>query len=262
MSRYQYWQYIVDEDGRPLEGVNIRFYLNDNPNVEADIFISPTLGAPTKTSIVDLESDENGYFEFWVGDEFESIGGYSATQRFRLTWERAGILEGAIDNIDIFPMVFSVDESDQSGLTSAQRNKLISNALAFKWDNHVNSTFASSPHGLQPVDWTDDTDDTYNKLINNSILNYVFSVIASAGTVSLGVSGAAARYFTIESWNAYGEYFYIDILHGLGRNYPAVQVVEQSTGNVLIPYHIVSINSNTTRIWVSREFVAEVTIIG
>jgi hypothetical protein len=261
MSRYQYWQYIVDEEGRPLEGVNIRFYLSDDPNTEADIFLSPTLGAPTKSSIADIESDGDGFFEFWVGDEFETVGGYVSSQRFRITWERAGILLGYIDNIDIFPPVFQVDETDNSSLTTDLRNKLISNSLAYEWDAHVNSTYEDQPHDLEPVDYTSE-DTTYNKLVNNSMLNYLFSVLSSGGTTSIGVSGAAARYFTVTSWTAYGDYYYTDILHALGNEYPIVQVIEQSTKDKMMPYRIVSINSNTTRIWVSSTFNAEITIIG
>lgn len=261
MSRYQYWQYVVDEEGRPMEGVNIRVYLNDNPNTEADVFVHPYLGSPTKTSIADLETNGDGYFEFWVGDEFETLGGYASTQRFRLTWERAGILLGSIDNIDIFPPVFQVDETDGSSLTKDQRNKLISNKLAYDWEAHVNSTYASEPHNFQPVDWND-TDTTYNKLVSNSMMNYVFSVLASAGTLSIDASGAVGRYSTVLSWTPDGDYYRTDILHNLGREYPAVQVSETTTKEMVVPRKVESLNANSTRIWVSDTFNAEITIIG
>lgn len=262
MSRYHYWQYVVDEDGRPLQGVNIRIYLNDNPNTEADIFVHPYLGSPTKSSVTDLETNGDGYFEFWVGDEFENLGGYSSSQRFRLTWERAGILLGAIDNIDIFPPVFQVDETDASSLTADQRNKLISNRLAYGWENHINSTYADEPHDLQPVDWNDATDNTYNKLVSNQLMNYVFSVLASAGTLSIDASGAVGRYVYVLSWTPNGDYYYTDILHNLGREYPAVQVVKTSTNEWVIPRKIESTSTNSVRVWVSEQFDAEITIIG
>jgi len=261
LSRYHYWQYVVDEEGRPLEGVNIRVYLNDNPNTEADIFVHPYLGSPTKTSIVDLESDGNGFFEFWIGDEYEIVGGYTASQRFRLVWERAGILLGEIDNIDVFPPVFQVDETDNTSLTKDQRNKLISNALAFKWDNHVNSTYEAEPHDLQAVDWND-TDDTYNKLVSNSMMNYVFSVLSSAGTISIDASAAVARYFSTTSWTSDSGYYRTDLTHNLGRQFPIVQIVDTSTGYQVHPRRIESINNNTTRVWVSSTFNAEITILG
>ena len=262
MSRYHYWQYVVDEDGRPLQNVNIRVYLNNNPNTEADIFVHPYLGSPTKSSVTDLETNGDGYFEFWVGDEFETLGGYSSTQRFRLTWERAGILLGSIDNIDIYPPVFQVDETDSSSLTSDQRNKLISNKLAYGWQTHINSTYVDQPHDLQPVDWNDSTDDTYNKLVSNSIMSYVFSVLASAGTLSIDASGAVARYYNILTWSPQGGYYYADILHGLGREYPSIQVANTSTLEKVMPRKIESLSVDSVRIWVSTQFNAEITVIG
>lgn len=261
MARYHYWQYVVDEDGRPLEGVNIRIYLNDNPNTEADIFTHPYLGSPTKSSITDLESDGNGYFEFWVGDEFETLGGYSSTQKFRLTWQRAGILLGEIDNIDIFPPVFQVDETDNTSLTADQRNKLISNRLAYRWETHRTSTYVDQPHDIEPVDWTD-TDTTYNKLVSNSLMNYVFSVLASAGTLSIDASGAIGRYYEVLTWTPSDDYFYVDLTHGIGREYPAVQVTETTDSTRVMPQRVQSLSSNSLRIWVSEQFDAEITIIG
>jgi len=29
MARVHYWQYIVDSEGRPMEDIEVRFYLND-----------------------------------------------------------------------------------------------------------------------------------------------------------------------------------------------------------------------------------------
>ena len=252
----------MDEDGRPLQSVNIRVYLNDNPNTEADIFVHPYLGSPTKSSVTDLETNGDGYFEFWIGDEFETLGGYSSNQRFRLTWDRAGILLGAIDNIDIFPPVFQVDETDNTSLTSDQRNKLISNSLAYGWQQHINSTYATMPHDFQPVDWNDATDNTYNKLVSNSLMTYVFSVLASAGTLSIEASGAVARYYSILTWSPNSGYYYTDILHNLGREYPIVQVSNLSNNEKVMPRKVESIDDNSLRIWVSTQFNAEITIIG
>ena len=112
MARIHYWQYIVDDQGRPLQDVNIRLYLSDNPTQEADIFTHHALGAPTTTSIALLKTNGDGFFELWVGDEFENVGGYVSTQKFKLVWQRAGIQIGSISNIDVYPPVFKVDETD------------------------------------------------------------------------------------------------------------------------------------------------------
>ena len=59
MARIHYWQYIVDEEGRPLENVNVRFYLSDNPTQQADIFTHPELGAATITSVANIQTGRN-----------------------------------------------------------------------------------------------------------------------------------------------------------------------------------------------------------
>jgi hypothetical protein len=54
MARYHYWQYIVDEEGTPLDNVEIRFYLSDGTgigSVEASIYRNPSTGAITTTSL-------------------------------------------------------------------------------------------------------------------------------------------------------------------------------------------------------------------
>ena len=38
MARIHYWQYIADEDGKPISGVNILFYLQGT-TTEANIYI-------------------------------------------------------------------------------------------------------------------------------------------------------------------------------------------------------------------------------
>jgi len=262
MARVHYWQYIVDSEGRPLEGVEIRFYLNDNPSQEADIFINPAIGSPTTTSEGDVKTDGNGYFEFWVGDEFEPLGGYVSTQKFRLTWQRAGILLGQVNNIDLFPPVFKVDETDNVSSTRDDKNKLISNALAYKWDSHVTSVVpASSPHGLLPVN-PESASTEANKLVSNSLLNFILSAISSAGTISIAASAAVERNFTITSWTPSGSDYYSNLDHFIGRQYPIVQVREIPSRELIMPKRIVSVDVNKVRLFVSSDIDAEVTIVG
>ena len=263
MARVHYWQYIVDEEGRPLEGVNVRFYLNDNPTQQADIFTHPTLGASTYTSSADIKTDGNGFFEFWIGDEFETLAGYSAVQKFRLTWERAGILIGQINNIDIFPPLFQVDETDGTSSTKNEKNKTVSNYLAYTWDNHVNSTYSSTvpPHDILPVDNTSN-DVTINKLVSNSLTNYILSAIASAGTLSIESTAAVERNFQVTSWSTSGSNYYANISHFIGREYPIVQLRFTDTKFVYNPIRIASINTNTLRILVSENKSSEITVIG
>ena len=261
MSRIHYWQYIVDEEGRPLENVDIRFYLSDNPTEEADIFTHASLGAPTSTSDANIKTDGNGFFEFWIGDEFENVGGYVSTQKFKLTWQRAGILIGSISNIDVFPPVLKVDETDNSSSTKNVKNKLVSNALAYKWNTHVDANIDSNPHNFTPVDNTK-TDEIYNKLVSNSLMNYIFSAIASAGTLSIAATGAVERRFNITSWSSSADAYYTIINHFIGREYPVIQVHKTDNNFQFYPKKVKSLDENSLELWVSEDINTTVTVIG
>ena len=267
MARIHYWQYIVDDQGRPLQDVNVRLYLSDNPTQEADIFTHHALGAPTITSTTNLKTDDNGFFELWIGDEFENIGGYVSTQKFKLVWQRAGIQIGSISNIDVFPPVFKVDETDNISSTVTDKNKTISNELAYGWDTHVDTGIAGTPHDFNSVD-TNKTDTVYNKLVSNSLMNYILSAIASAGTLSIAATGAVERSFTVTSWTASAGAYYTVLSHFIGRQYPVLQVSHASdvAGGLADfrydPLKVKSLNTNQIELWVSENRHAEVTIIG
>lgn len=262
MARLHYWQYIVDEEGRPLEDVNIRWYLNDNPTQEADIFTHPTLGATTTTSTADIQTDGNGFFQMWIGDEFEDLGGYAATQKFRLTWERAGILIGSIPNIDVFPPLFQVDETDSTSSTTEDKNKTISNTLAYKWDTHADSTHENSePHDFVPVDDTKQ-DTIFNKMVSNNLMNYILSAIASAGTLSIESTAAVERNFTVTSWSASGIDYYTNLNHFIGRQYPIVQIRDSVNELMIQPKKVIAIDENTIRLFLSDNPTVEVTVVG
>lgn len=262
MARLHYWQYIVDNEGRPLKDVTIRFYLADQLYQEAEIYTHPSLGAATTTSSADIKTDSNGFFEFWVGDEFETLGGYEATQKFQLTWQKAGIMLGTLDNIDIYPTVFQVDQTDNSSSTKDEKNKLVSNQLAYNWENHrTQNVPTSQPHDMQPVDRTD-TNTTKNKLVSNNLINYLLALATSAGTVSIGASAATERNFSVTSWTASGDLYKVDLNHFIGRQYPLVQVRIASSKLKMEPAKIKSIDTDTIRLFVANEFNAEVTIVG
>ena len=261
MARVHYWQYILDEDGRPLENVEIRFYLNDNPTQEADIFTDPALGISTTTSEAEIETNGDGFFEFWVGDEFEEISGYSATQKFFLTWSRAGIYSGSINNIDVFPPIFTVDEEDNTSVTKDDKNKLISNELGFKWESHVDAGIGGAPHSFEPVD-TSDGNTTKNKLVSNSLISFLLTALASAGTLSIEASAAVERQFTVTSWSPSGDGFYTNIDHFIGNQYPIVQLRDTDTEKQFIASRIVSVNSNTIRVFIAEEVNSNITVVG
>jgi hypothetical protein len=261
MARIHYWQYIVDEEGRPLENVDIRWYLSDDPTTEAEIFTHPTLGGITTTSTANMQTDGNGFVEFWVGDVFETLGGYEANQKFKLSWQRAGILLGEIDEIDVLPPIFTVDETDNSSNERNVKNKLVSNRLAYKWDTHVDSLAGAKPHGFEPVDTTKD-DDVYNKLVSNSLINYLLSALSSAGTISIEASAAIERQFTVSSWTTSGDDYYVNLNHFLNNSYPIVQVQNNVTYDKYVPKKVVSLDSNSIRIFVSENTNSRITVVG
>lgn len=271
MARYHYWQFIVDEEGSPLDSVEIRFYLSDQPTVEASIFLNPTTGAITTTSQADLKTDANGFFEFWVGDPWEVEGGYDHTQKFRLEWFKAGIVAGLIDPVDIFPPLPSVDETitGQTIGEKEKKNKLISNALAYRWNQHIDQPVPSaSPHDIQPVVHCD-TDNEFNKVVSNRLINQMFQGALSAGTISLDAS-AADMFTALVSATASGGIFVLtnppsssnSIKHNLMNEWPVVQVMKLPQGEVVVPNTVKSISNRRTVIEVTISSDYQVTIIG
>jgi len=260
MARIHYWQYIVNEDGEPVENAIIRFYLADS-TTEAEVFLHPTAGTTTTSSVAELVTNSNGFFEVWFGDELENTGGYEASQKFKLTWSKAGIASGVINKIDIYPTVFQVDETDNISQNRSVRNKLVSNELAYNWESHITKAAIEGPHGFAAVDYND-TNTTYNKLVSNNLMNFVFSILTSGGSVSIAASAAAVRTFSVTSWTADGSVYYSNLDHFIGNGYPIVQVRYTATNETVEPYKIKSINTDRIQLWMSTNDNVEVTIIG
>ena len=138
MSKLHYWQSVINDEGVPIVGASIYVYL---AGTNTPIYIYRDEIANDFTNVVpQVTTDENGRFEFWIGDGTETYG-YEITQKFRIRWEHPSINPGEIDFEDIFPLVFPVDETS----TDAQKNKCISNLLANQWNTHIQDT-AINPH--------------------------------------------------------------------------------------------------------------------
>jgi len=277
MARYHYWQYVVDEEGTPLDGVEIRFYLSDGTGigtVEANIFRNPTTGAITTTSQANLKTDANGFFEFWVGDAYEVEGGYAYNQKFRLQWYKAGLIQGYIDPVDVYPPLPPVDETVTGQVVGEadKKNKLISNALAYKWNNHIDIPVPSaSPHDIQAVVHCDNNNE-FNKVVSNLLINKMYQGALSASTVTLDAS--TAKMFSSLALSANlvpsgGNYILTnppsssnDIRHDLLNEWPIVQVMKLPKGEVIIPNTIKSISNRRTVVEVALAADYRVTIIG
>lgn len=228
MSRFHYWQFLINSEGQPIPDANISVYLAGT-NAPANIYFDE-YGSNHTAVAPQVITNNMGYFEFWVGDSSEEFG-YLKGQKFKLEWEKPGVALGEIDWIDVFPHVIEVDETDLSNA----KNKVISNKLAFRWEEHrkhviqdngfpihgiepINeldsnnfpnklisnlfgkrwndhsiSSFSSlplsavtTPHGLEPADHEDPTDNTFNKLVSNKLMYDIINVIGgNAGNIYL-----------------------------------------------------------------------------
>jgi hypothetical protein len=269
MARYHYWQYIVDEEGTPLDNVEIRFYLSDGTgigSVEASIYRNPSTGAITTTSKADLKTNADGFFEFWVGDEHEVEGGYEYSQKFRLEWYKAGIVGGSIDPVDVYPPLPPVDEtaSGQTVGEAEKKNKLISNALAYKWSNHIDIPVPTEdPHNLQPVVHCDNNND-FNKVVSNLLINKMYQGALSGATVTLDASAADmySALITSAGWTPSGDNYISNIKHDLLNEWPIVQLMKVPKGEVIVPNTIKSISNRRTVVEVAEIASYQVTIIG
>jgi hypothetical protein len=260
MARVHYWQYIADEEGRPIPNVKVDFYLKDTETL-ADIYANTSVNHTTDTTTLNLKTNTDGYFEFWVGDQWETNGGYDPEQRFRLEWYKAGIVRGEIDNIDLFPPLYEVViNSTAPAAENARKNKLISNKIAKDWYDHVESMLPSaSPHNIHPVVICS-TNNDYNKVVSNFLMNKIHTTAVSASVIdTLDTSGASLFTTSGVSFPTSAAQTFV---HGLNNDWPVVQVYNEANNTLIAPDIVESIDSNTIQITLFPPITATVTIIG
>jgi len=162
MARVHYWQFLIDEEGRPIEGADVYVLLANSD--EGAFIYKDEISGEAVSSLPQLKTNTEGFFEFWIGDLSE-INGYNSTQKFKLYWERIGIASGMIDYLDVFPPTIPVDETDNS----PDKNKSVSNKLAKGWEEHridLNHII----HGIREYNFKED-DLKLNKLGSNRFFN-------------------------------------------------------------------------------------------
>lgn len=161
--RYHYWQFLVNQDGQPINGASISIFkagTTESISVYKGEYTTDVVS--TSPQII---TNSNGYFEFWIGDE-EETAGYTRGTKFKIVWNREGVTYGSVDYIDVFPDLEGVDETDS---TSPYKNKLISNALAYSYTSHLRHDVTNDGfpiHGLMTVDVLS-SDSTINKVISD-----------------------------------------------------------------------------------------------
>lgn len=142
--RYHYWEYLLNEEGQPVEGAAVNIYTAQSL-VEAYVYLQETGGTPTNT-VPQLYTDENGLFSFWVADEADSYG-YSVEEKFKLVCSLPGVIEDVIiDNVDFM----RVEEVDVTDSVSTVNNKVISNSLAYTW----NAKAVSETITIDTISWS------------------------------------------------------------------------------------------------------------
>lgn len=129
MARVHYWQYLISDTGEPVAGASISVFLagTDEP---ANVYLHPSEENVNGFN-PQVYTNNDGFFEFWIGDTREQ-NGYTSTQKFKLKWESVGTTDGIVDNLDIFPPIFPVDETS----TDTERNRCISDLMAKQWEDH------------------------------------------------------------------------------------------------------------------------------
>ena len=172
MARYHYWQFLVNQEGQPINAADINIYLAGTTTA-ANIYTSE-LGAAYTNTAPQATTNELGYFEFWIGDEAETYG-YTKTQKFKIDWERTGVAAGNIDYVDVFPLIVAVDETS----SNVVKNKTVSNLLAKGWEDQKDAVFSDTvttedednAHDLQPVIVSSE-DTKFNKVLSNKTLYF------------------------------------------------------------------------------------------
>lgn len=156
---------MINQEGQPINEANISIY-RAGTTTPITIYTGE-LTSNTISTAPQLITTTNGYFEFWIGDEAEP-NGYPRGTKIKIAWDRPGIASGIVDNVEVFQTIEGVNENDPD---SIYKNKLISNALAYKFNSHSEHNVLDDGfpiHGLMMVDTTSN-DNVYNRVISNRL---------------------------------------------------------------------------------------------
>jgi len=125
MSRTKYWQYLLNEEGQPVDGATIQVY-NASTTTPASAYDTESGGTVISGGV--LTTDSSGYFQFWCDPDLYPLG-----MKFNILWSKPGeITSGGVYNIYVPISYEQVNEADTG---DTLKNKLVSNALATGWEN-------------------------------------------------------------------------------------------------------------------------------
>ena len=249
--RVHWWNYVVSNGGNVIRDCEFYVYLAGT-NDPAYLYSSESGGSSFRSfpegdggnPNTIIKSNDLGFVELWVGDSSE-IDGYDQSQKFKIAWYKEGIASGEIDYVQFFIGGSEVDETD----SNVSKNKLLSNFLAKKWNDHSDESIITgdTPHNIEQVDeYSNDT--TKNKLVSNFLISH--SAFRDFDDISTG------------SWSASGGLYYYDVTNYGPSDYVSITTWNVDTERVYIPENIQRLDSATFRIWSSNNWNTKVVIIG
>ncbi len=179
MARTHVWKFLVNQAGEPIE--NAKVYVTLAGTDEAVWVYFDEFGSAGTRTDPQISTLENGFFECWIDEleDFDPEGtvdnanaiSYGFSQKFKMRWEKVGIANGWVDYIDVFPPNRYFRKLDLTNCSSESLDKVISNSLGCKWDQHAEWDIRLPDnglpvHGLEYVR-VEDTDYIQNKIISN-----------------------------------------------------------------------------------------------
>lgn len=170
MARKHYWQFLVSDEGNPIENAQVTVYFAGTED-PAWVY-TDSVGSAGSGDMYQINTSLKGFFEFWVPDETEP-NGHPISTKFKIAWVANGVSDGYVDDIDVFSTF--IEEVDITSVDTL-RNKAVSNFLAKGWEDHKNAIYpGANVHGITGVDVDlalpvgDDivTDGDLSKLLSN-----------------------------------------------------------------------------------------------
>ena len=161
MARKHYWQFLVTDEGNPIENAQISIYV---AGTEDPVYVyNDEVGGTVTNLAPQTVTSRKGFFEFWIADQNEP-NGYTLDTKFKIAWSATGVSTGYIDYVDVFSTAWEeVDVTD----SNQTRNKAVSNFLAKGWQDHIESELPLvSVHGLDMVNELS-TDGNRSKLVSD-----------------------------------------------------------------------------------------------
>jgi hypothetical protein len=277
--RGHFWQFLTNEEGQPIPGASINVYLTSS-TVPAWVYLQESGGSPTDT-LPQTTTDDDGYFEFWIGNPTE-LHGYESVQKFAVQWVDAGVLTtGEISDIECYAPPRETYEPftpPNDGATDTVANKTVSDNDVTNWNNNLVRSItdiipssswtldASGAHAAPPelffhtqsspsATWSV----THNLGIQDVAVycadnTHHFLTIGDVDFVDensliITVSGGTGTAQIIGTDNF--KYYY-DKVHDLNTQQLMVQLYNTDT-NFMIPVSVEAVDVNTIRIWTTKQ---------